>query len=65
MAGIRNEGREGISAPLTTSREPAAPPKQGDKGGIGDTALKDAVAIIVIAWVVLFLLMFSLRSFNI
>jgi len=63
---MKNEGRDtGISAPITTSREPVAPPKQGDKGGIGDTALKDALVIIGVAWGMLFFLMFSLRSFNI
>jgi hypothetical protein len=60
-----NEGREGISAPLVTSREPVAPKSPGDKGTIGDTALKDGVMMIAGAWLLLIFLMFSLRSFNI
>jgi hypothetical protein len=50
---------------LATSREPKGPKRAGDPGGRGDRALMDAIAMIVVAWVVLFFLGFSLRSFNI
>lgn len=50
---------------LTTSREPVAPKDQAKAGSMGDVALKDALLIVIGAWVVLFLLVFSLRSANI
>lgn len=50
---------------LATSREPKGPIKSGAPGGIGDQALMDAIGLIVISWVVLLLLGFSLRTFNI
>jgi hypothetical protein len=54
-----------VGNPLTTSREPVGPKRGGDKGSVGDQALMDAVLIVLIAWVFLFLVMFSLRRHNI
>lgn len=51
--------------PIVTSREPVGPKNAGSKGSPGDVALMDAVAIVAICWVVLALLMFSLRRHNV
>lgn len=56
---------ERIGSPAVFSREPVGPKNAGSKGSLGDTALMDAIAIVVAAWVVLFLLAFSLRRHNI
>lgn len=50
---------------ITTTREPVGPKNAGSKGSLGDVALMDAIAIVVAAWAVLFLLAFSLRRHNI
>ena len=50
---------------LTVSRTPVGPAVAGEKGSVGDQALMDAVLIVGIAWVILLLLCFSLRSHNI
>jgi hypothetical protein len=54
-----------VGRPIQTTREPVGPRNAGSKGSLGDTALMDAVAIVIIAWVVLFLLTFSLRRHNV
>lgn len=64
MPGSMRTEPEGAPA-LVTAREPKAPKRAGDPGSEGDRALMDAVALIIGAWVVLFLLGFSLRGFNI
>lgn len=51
--------------PATFTREPVGPKGAGAKGSLGDTALMDAIAIVVGAWVVLFVLAYSLRRHNI
>lgn len=50
---------------LVTSREPKGPKRAGDPGSTGDMALKDALIMVGVAWIVLFLLMFTLRAHNI
>jgi hypothetical protein len=65
MPGKMQTEREGFSNPLTTSREPVGPAHAGDKGGLGDRALMDAVTIVLLSWAFVFFLGFSLRSFNI
>lgn len=51
---------------LATSREPvAAKTSAGKPDSVGDIALRDAVIMIVIAWLIVFLLAYSLRSYNI
>lgn len=50
---------------IQTTREPVGPKNAGSKGSLGDVALMDAVTIVGIAWVVLFLLWFSLRRHNV
>lgn len=47
---------------LVTTREPVGPSKPGDPGSLGDKALTDALIIICICWVLLFALVYSLRS---
>lgn len=64
MPGQMKTEAEG-APPLNTSREPKGPKRAGDPGTMGDQALKDAVILIVLAWVVLLFLGFSLRAFNI
>lgn len=56
---------ERVGKAATFTREPVGPKNAGSKGSVGDTALMDAIAIIVAAWVVLFFLAFSLRRHNI
>lgn len=53
------------SRPAVFSREPVGPKNAGSKGSVGDVALKDAIAIVLVAWVIVFLLAFSLRRHNI
>lgn len=64
MPGSIKTEPEGAPA-LVTSREPKGPTRAGDPGSVGDQALMDAICLIVGAWVVLFLLGFTLRGFNI
>lgn len=54
-----------VGNPIVTSREPVGPKNAASKGGTGDQALMDAVALVIGAWVILFLLGFSLRKHNI
>lgn len=54
-----------VGRPIVTTREPVGPKNAGSKGSPGDVALMDAVAIVLVAWVVLFLLGFSLRRHNV
>lgn len=49
---------------LKVTNQPVGPKNAASKGSIGDTALMDAVAIVIGAWVVLFLIAFSLRRHN-
>ena len=53
------------TGPLTVSKEPVKQPRAGQPGSIGDQAVKDVVTMIIIAWVLLFLLAFSLRKYNV
>jgi hypothetical protein len=55
---------DGISAPGVFSREPKGPVHAGDKGSPGDQALMDAVFILAACWVILFLLIFSVRRYT-
>lgn len=50
---------------LMTSREPKGPKRAGDKGTMGDIAFKDALLVVVVAWLVLFFLAYTLRRNNI
>lgn len=64
MPGAMRSETEG-APPLATSREPKGPRRAGEPGGMGDQALKDAIVLIVLSWILLFMLGFSLRAFNI
>jgi hypothetical protein len=46
------------------AREPRKRPGTG-KGSIGDTAFVDGVIIVVVAWLVVLFLMYSLRAHNV
>lgn len=50
--------------PGNPGRDPKKTPKTGS-GSVGDIAFKDAVALVIIAWLVLFFLAYSLRHHNI
>lgn len=54
-----------VGNPIVTSREPVGPKNASSKGGTGDQALMDAVALVIAAWIILFFLGFSLRKHNI
>lgn len=54
-----------VGGNLVVSREPVGPKTAGSKGSVGDVALMDAIAIVIAAWLILFLLAFSLRHHNI
>jgi len=47
---------------LSTEREPKGPVRAGAPGSVGDQALKDALIMVAVAWVVIFFLYFSLRN---
>jgi len=64
MPGSMRKETEGAPS-LATSREPKGPKRSGDPGTMGDTAFKDAVLIIIGAWIFLIALGWSLRGFNI
>lgn len=49
---------------LVTSREPQGTSADAKKS-VGDQALMDAIVLILVAWGVLFALLFSLRAHNI
>jgi len=63
MPFATEDDRQGKAAVFT--REPVGPKNAGSKGSIGDTAVMDAICIVVAAWVVLFFLAYSLRRHNI
>lgn len=63
MPLFKEDERQG--RPIVSTREPVGPKNAASKGSPGDVALMDAIAIVVIAWVVLFLIAFSLRRHNI
>lgn len=54
-----------IGGNLKLTNEPSGPVKAGDKGSIGDQALKDAILIVAICWLIVFGAIFSLRRHNI
>jgi hypothetical protein len=53
------------SRPGVFTREPTGPKNAASKGSIGDVALRDAITIVVIAWLIVFFLAFSLRRHNV
>jgi hypothetical protein len=51
---------------LATSREPVAPKdKSGKANSVGAQALQDAIIMVVVAWLVLFFLAWTLRAHNV
>lgn len=56
---------ERVGNPIISTREPVGPKTAGDKGSVGDMAVMDAVMIVGAAWLILFLLAFSLRRHNV
>lgn len=63
MPIMTEDSRQGT--PIKTTNEPVGPKNAGSKGSPGDVALMDAIAVVLGAYVILFLLMFSLRRHNI
>lgn len=55
---------ERTGSPLVTSREPAGPKRVGAKGSVGDTAVMDAIYIIVGLWALIFFVYLSLNKYN-
>ena len=53
------------SKSIVTTREPVGPKTPGSKGSLGDVALMDAIAIVIGAWILLFLIAFSLRRHSV
>ena len=49
---------------LKVTNQPVGPKNAASKGSVGDTALMDAVAVVIGAWIVVFLIAFSLRRHN-
>ena len=60
---LMKEGKQGVS--LVTSREPVGPGSEASPSTVGEQAFNDAVLIIIVCWVILFLFFFSLRRHNI
>lgn len=56
---------ERVGQPIVMTREPVGPKNAASKGSVGDVAFRDALTIVIAAWVILFLLSFSLRRHNI
>lgn len=56
---------EATMRPLVTAREPVGAPEAGDPGSKGEQALRDSIAVLVVGWVLLFLLAWSLRRYNV
>jgi hypothetical protein len=51
--------------PLSVAREPVGPKNAASKGSVGDQALMDSLIIVGGAWILLFLIYFSVRTHNI
>ena len=63
MPFATEDDRQGRS--IQTTREPVGPKNAGSKGSVGDVAVMDAIALVIVAWLVLFALAYSLRHHNI
>ncbi len=51
--------------PISMTREPVGPKNAGSPGSVGDVALKDAIALVLVCWIIVIFFMFSLRRFNV
>lgn len=56
---------ERVGTPIVTTREPVGPVRAGEKGSVGDQALMDGIVIILMCWLLLFILVGTLRGHNI
>jgi hypothetical protein len=56
---------ERLGQPIRVAREPVGPKNAGTKGSIGDQAVMDAIAIVLLSWLIIFLLAFTLRRHSI
>ena len=66
MAGMmKRDDSGGNHVPLLTSREPKGPAVAGGEGSTGNEAFNDALILVVGAWVVLFVLVFTLRGHSV
>lgn len=65
MPSAVSDTTESTMRPLVTAREPVGAKEPGDPGSKGDQALKDALAVIIAGWALLFILAWSLRRHNV
>lgn len=63
MPMVTEDARQGV--PIQMTREPVGPKNAASKGSVGDIAFRDALTVVIAAWVILFLLTFSLRRHNV
>lgn len=63
MPMATEDARQG--RPAIFAREPVGPKNAASTGSPGDQALMDALIIVGIAWVIVFMLSFSLRNHSI
>jgi len=63
MPVMTEDTRQGT--PIKMTNQPVGPKNAASKGSVGDTALMDAIGIVIGAWLILFLLMYSLRGHNV
>lgn len=63
---IGNDDATQGPGPLVTAREPSVKSAKGsESGSIGSLAVNDAVMIVALCWVLLILLWFSVRRYNV
>ena len=62
---ISKDTARAFAPALVTSREPKERAAPGEPGSLGQVTLSDALIIVGVAWVLIFLLALSLRSHNI
>lgn len=68
MANIATEPDNVVNLKGTAAnpaRDPKVTAKAGNKGSVGDMAMNDALILVIVAWVVLLFLVFSLRHHSI
>ena len=63
MPVMTEDTRQGT--PIKMTNQPVGPKNAASKGSVGDTALMDAIGIVIGAWLILFLLTYSLRGHNV
>lgn len=68
-AGMAQDYEKGgnplVGMPGNPARDPKRKTPKSGPGSMGDTALKDALFIVIAAWIVLILLAYTLRHHNV